>query len=138
MNEDLENKMILNAYRGVLRSIKTERTKEDTKIIRKSFNVAVKAHQNMRRKSGEPYIFHPLAVARICAEEIGLGPTSIVCAFLHDTVEDTTLTLDDIEKLFGKTIRNIIDGLTKISENLDLSKSSQAESFKKNVFNYSR
>ena len=131
MNEDLENKMILNAYRGVLRSIKTERTKEDTKIIRKSFNVAVKAHQNMRRKSGEPYIFHPLAVARICAEEIGLGPTSIVCAFLHDTVEDTTLTLDDIEKLFGKTIRNIIDGLTKISENLDLSKSSQAESFKK-------
>ena len=131
MNEDLENKMILNAYRGVLRSIKTERTKEDTKIIRKSFNVAVKAHQNMRRKSGEPYIFHPLAVARICADEIGLGPTSIVCAFLHDTVEDTTLTLDDIEKLFGKTIRNIIDGLTKISENLDLSKSSQAESFKK-------
>jgi GTP pyrophosphokinase len=131
MDEDLENKMILNAYRGVLRSIKTERTKEETKIIRKSFNVAVRAHQNMRRKSGEPYIFHPLAVARICAEEIGLGPISIVCAFLHDTVEDTSLTLEDIEKLFGKTIKNIIDGLTKISENLDLSKSSQAESFKK-------
>jgi GTP pyrophosphokinase len=131
MDEALENKMILNAYRGVLRSIKTPRTREETKTIRSAFNVAVKAHQNMRRKSGEPYIFHPLAVARICAEEIGLGPTSIACAFLHDTVEDTSLTLSDIQKDFGNDVKNIIDGLTKISGNLDLSKSSQAESFKK-------
>jgi GTP diphosphokinase / guanosine-3',5'-bis(diphosphate) 3'-diphosphatase len=131
MDEVLENKMILNAYRGVLRSIKTPRSREETKIIRKAFDVAVKAHQNMRRKSGEPYIFHPLAVARICADEIGLGPTSIVCAFLHDTVEDTTITLEDIEKIFGVNIKNIIDGLTKISGEFDFTSSSQAENFKK-------
>ena len=131
MNEVLENKMILNAYRGVLRSIKTSRTKEETKSIRKAFNMAVEAHKDMRRRSGEPYIFHPLAVARICAEEIGLGPVSIICAFLHDTVEDTSLTLNDIQSNFGENVRNIIDGLTKISTDFDLSKSSQAESFKK-------
>ena len=101
MDIELENKMILNAYRGVLRSIKSSRSKEETKFIRKAFNVASKAHQSMRRKSGEPYIFHPLAVARICADEIGLGPTSIVCALLHDTVEDTNITLKDIESNFG-------------------------------------
>ena len=115
MEQAIENKMILNAYRGVLRSIKSPRTREESKIIRKAFNVAVDAHKDMRRKSGEPYIFHPLAVARICAEEIGLGPTSIVCAFLHDTVEDTSITLDDIQLNFGRNVRNIIDGLTKIS-----------------------
>ena len=131
MEQAIENKMILNAYRGVLRSIKSPRTREESKIIRKAFNVAVDAHKDMRRKSGEPYIFHPLAVARICAEEIGLGPTSIVCAFLHDTVEDTSITLDDIQLNFGRNVRNIIDGLTKISTDFDLSKSSQAESFKK-------
>ena len=119
MQEVDENKMILNAYRGVLRSIKTSRTKEETKSIRKAFNMAVEAHKDMRRRSGEPYIFHPLAVARICAEEIGLGPTSVVCAFLHDTVEDTSLTLEDIDTLFGPSVRNIIDGLTKISGDLD-------------------
>ena len=100
MDLERENKMILNAYRGVLRSIKSNRSKEETKIIRKAFNVAAKAHQSMRRKSGEPYIFHPLAVARICADEIGLGPTSIVCALLHDTVEDTNITLNDITGYF--------------------------------------
>ena len=92
MDEVLENKMILNAYRGVLRSIKSRRSKEETKIIRKAFNLAVNAHRDVRRKSGEPYIFHPLAVARICGDEIGLGTTSIVCALLHDTVEDTSIT----------------------------------------------
>ena len=131
MEAAIENKMILNAYRGVLRSIKSPRTREESKIIRKAFNIAVEAHKDMRRKSGEPYIFHPLAVARICAEEIGLGPTSIVCAFLHDTVEDTSVTLNDIQNNFGTDVRNIIDGLTKISTDFDLSKSSQAESFKK-------
>ena len=86
----------------------------------------------MRRKSGEPYIFHPLAVARICADEIGLGPTSIVCALLHDTVEDTNITLNDIESNFGNKVRNIIDGLTKISGEFDFTSSTQAENFKKN------
>ena len=131
MDIELENKMILNAYRGVLRSIKSSRSKEETKFIRKAFNVASKAHQSMRRKSGEPYIFHPLAVARICADEIGLGPTSIVCALLHDTVEDTNITLNDIESNFGKKVRNIIDGLTKISGEFDFTSSTQAENFKK-------
>ena len=131
MEIEQENKMILNAYRGVLRSIKSDRSKEETKIIRKAFNLASKAHQSMRRKSGEPYIFHPLAVARICADEIGLGPTSIVCALLHDTVEDTNITLKDIENNFGIKVRNIIDGLTKISGEFDFTSSSQAENFKK-------
>ena len=108
-----------------------ERSKEETKMIRKAFDVAVKAHQNMRRKSGEPYILHPLAVARICADEIGLGPISIICAFLHDTVEDTNITLDDIEKNFGEKVKSIIDGLTKIAGEFDFTSSSQAENFKK-------
>ena len=131
MDEVLENKMILNAYRGVLRSIKSRRSKEETKIIRKAFNLAVNAHRNDRRKSGEPYIFHPLAVARICGDEIGLGTISIVCALMHDTVEDTTITLNDIEKIFGHKVKSIIDGLTKISGEFDFSSSSQAENFKK-------
>ena len=131
MDEVLENKMILNAYRGVLRSIKSRRSKEETKIIRKAFNLAVNAHRNDRRKSGEPYIFHPLAVARICGDEIGLGTISVVCALMHDTVEDTTITLNDIEKIFGQKVKSIIDGLTKISGEFDFSSSSQAENFKK-------
>ena len=106
-----ERKEILNAFRGLLRSHKT-RTKEDTRIIRKAFDVAVDAHKQMRRKSGEPYIYHPISVARICTDEMGLGTTGIVCALLHDTVEDTHITLDDIEDLFGKEVRLIIDGLT--------------------------
>ncbi len=131
MDEALENKMILNAYRGVLRSIKSRRSKEETKIIRKAFNLAVNAHRNDRRKSGEPYIFHPLAVARICGDEIGLGTISIVCALMHDTVEDTNITLSDIEKIFGHKVKSIIDGLTKISGEFDFTSSSQAENFKK-------
>ena len=131
MDEVLENKMILNAYRGVLRSTKSRRSKEETKIIRKAFNLAVNAHRNDRRKSGEPYIFHPLAVARICGDEIGLGTISIVCALMHDTVEDTTITLSDIEKIFGHKVKSIIDGLTKISGEFDFTSSSQAENFKK-------
>ena len=131
MDEALENKMILNAYRGVLRSIKSRRSKEETKIIRKAFNLAVNAHRNDRRKSGEPYIFHPLAVARICGDEIGLGTISIVCALMHDTVEDTSITLSDIEKIFGHKVKSIIDGLTKISGEFDFTSSSQAENFKK-------
>ena len=85
----------------------------------------------MRRKSGEPYIFHPIAVARIVAEDIGLGTTSIVCALLHDVVEDTDVSLDDIEELFGPTRANIIDGLTKISQSMPGGNSLQAENFRK-------
>lgn len=125
-----EKKEILNAYRGLLRAHR-HRSQEDTRKIRKAFDVAVDAHKDMRRKSGEPYIYHPIAVARIVAEEIGLGTTSIICALLHDTVEDTDLTLEDVEVMFGKKVASIIDGLTKISGVFDSSVSPQAENFRK-------
>ena len=138
LNIDIEKerKEILNAFRGLLRSHKT-RTKEDTRIIRKAFDVAVDAHKQMRRKSGEPYIYHPISVARICTDEMGLGTTGIVCALLHDTVEDTHITLDDIEDLFGKEVRLIIDGLTKIPEVFDETVSIQAENFRKMILTIS-
>lgn len=142
MQEDLnidlekERKEILNAFRGLLRALKN-RSKEDTRRIRKAFDVAVEAHKDMRRKSGEPYIFHPIAVARICIDEMGLGPTAVVCALLHDTVEDTHITLEDIEDLFGHKERLIIDGLTKIPEVFDENASVQAENFRKMVLTIS-
>ena len=131
INEEEEKKEILRRYRKLLKSIKRKITPEERKNIRKAFDLAVKAHANVRRKSGEPYIYHPIAVAQICAEEMGLGDTSIICALLHDTVEDTDITLQDIEKLFGKKIASIINGLTKISTVLDNNQSIQAENFRK-------
>lgn len=131
-----ERKEILNAFRGLMRNVK-DRSKEDTRMIRKAFDVAVDAHSEMRRKSGEPYIYHPIAVARICAEEMALGPTAIICALLHDTVEDTHITLEDIEDLFGSRVRLIIDGLTKIPEVFDENASVQAENFRKMVLTIS-
>lgn len=128
--EEAEKKAVRNSYAGLLRAAK-KRSKTDTKLIRKAFDVALEAHKEMRRKSGEPYIFHPIAVARICADEINLGTTSIVAALLHDTVEDTNLTLDDIQSMFGKKVAKIIDGLTKISEVIDHTNSIQAENFRK-------
>ncbi len=131
IDEEVEKKEILYRYRKLLKSIKRKITPEERKNIRKAFDLAVKAHANIRRKSGEPYIYHPIAVAQICAEEMGLGDTSIICALLHDTVEDTDITLQDIEKLFGKKIASIINGLTKISTVLDNNQSIQAENFRK-------
>jgi GTP pyrophosphokinase len=132
-----ERKEILNAFKGLLRVTKDSRNKEETKLIRKAFDVAVEAHKDMRRKSGEPYIYHPIAVAKICAEEMGLGPTAVICALLHDTVEDTYITLDDIEELFGETVRTVIDGLTKIPEVFDENVSIQAENFRKMILTIS-
>ncbi len=126
-----EKAEILRRYRGLLRSIRGDRSVEDTRLIRKAFNIAVEAHKNQRRKTGEPYIYHPIAVARICAEEIGLGTTSVVAALLHDTVEDTDLTLDDVKDLFGPTVATVIDGLTKISGMKFSTDSIQAENFRK-------
>jgi len=126
-----ENAEILRRYRGLLRAIRGDRSGEDNRMIRKAFNIAVEAHKQQRRKSGEPYIYHPIAVARICAEEIGLGTTSVVAALLHDTVEDTDLTLDDVKDLFGPTVATIIDGLTKISGLQFGTDSIQAENFRK-------
>jgi len=126
-----EKKEIINKYRTLLRSCPSKTSKSDKKLIRKAFNLAVKAHKDIRRKSGEPYIFHPLAVAQICAKEIGLGTTSIVSALLHDVVEDSDYTIKDIEDLFGIKTAKIIDGLTKISEVFDKNVSLQAENFRK-------
>lgn len=131
LSEEQEKEIILNSYKGLLRSCKAIRDRQDTLLIRKAFNVALDAHKNMRRKSGEPYILHPIAVARICAEEIGLGATSIIAALLHDTVEDTDITLEEVESMFGKKVAKIIDGLTKISGFVDNTQSIQAENFRK-------
>ena len=126
-----EKKEILNRYKALLKACRRRMEKGDKEMIRKAFEVSLEAHKNMRRKSGEPYIFHPIAVALICAEEIGLGTTSIVCGLLHDTVEDTDITLDDIKGMFGQKVSKIIDGLTKISGVFDHTSSLQAENFKK-------
>ena len=131
INHEKEKNEILNKYRSLLRSCADKTDKSDKKIIRKAFDLAVNAHKDMRRKSGEPYIYHPIAVAHIAAKEIGLGTTSIICALLHDVVEDTDYTLDDIEKIFGKKVSQIIDGLTKIQDVFDKNVSLQAENFKK-------
>lgn len=127
-----EKREILRRYRGLLRVCHRSKSRADKARIRKAFEVSLEAHKDMRRKSGEPYIYHPLAVAKIAAEELGLDTLSIVCALLHDTVEDTDITLDDIQNLFGKKERTIIDGLTKISGVFDTQSSSQqAENFRK-------
>ncbi|MCB0772300.1 MAG: bifunctional (p)ppGpp synthetase/guanosine-3',5'-bis(diphosphate) 3'-pyrophosphohydrolase, partial [Flavobacteriales bacterium] len=126
-----EKEQILRRYRSLLRAVRGERSTEHTRLIRNAFNIALEAHKDQRRKSGEPYIYHPIAVARICAEEIGLGVTSIVAALLHDTVEDTDLTLEDVRDLFGDTVATIIDGLTKISGVNWQTDSMQAENFRK-------
>ncbi|MES2382254.1 MAG: bifunctional (p)ppGpp synthetase/guanosine-3',5'-bis(diphosphate) 3'-pyrophosphohydrolase [Bacteroidota bacterium] len=129
---DKENEEIVKAYRHLLRSCKVILTKANRDLIREAFNISLEAHKTMRRKSGEPYILHPIAVAQICAEEIGLGTTSIICALLHDTVEDTDITLELIKMKFGDKVAQIIDGLTKISGVFDQQdKSLQAENFKK-------
>jgi len=131
LNEEQEKKLILREYRALLRGLKTKLKPGDKRLIRLAFEMAVEAHQTMRRKSGEPYILHPIAVARICVEEIGLGVRSTICSLLHDTVEDTDISLEDIEREFGNEIARIVDGLTKISNVIDVNASQQAENFKK-------
>jgi len=126
-----EKKDILNKYKSLLRACADKTDKADKKEIRKAFDLAVEAHKTQRRKSGEPYIYHPIAVAHIAAKEISLGTTSIICALLHDVVEDTVYTLKDIEKLFGVKVSKIIDGLTKIQDVFDKNVSMQAENFRK-------
>lgn len=126
-----EKKEITKRYRKILKGAKPFIKEGDARMIRKALNVSMDAHKEMRRKSGEPYIYHPLEVALICVEEIGLGPTSIICALLHDVVEDTTITLKEIEKDFGPKVAQIIDGLTKIAENFEQTQSAQAENFRK-------
>ena len=131
LNSEQEKKLILREYRALLRSLKPKLKPGDKELVRQAFEMAADAHKTMRRKSGEPYILHPLAVAMICVEEIGLGVRSTICSLLHDTVEDTDITLDDVERVFGPEIARIVDGLTKISTIIDASVSQQAENFKK-------
>ena len=131
LNEEEEKKEILRQYRALLRELKPKLKPGDKELVRTAFEMAVEAHKTMRRKSGEPYILHPLAVAKICVEEIGLGVRSTICALLHDTVEDTDISLEDVQREFGSEIARIVDGLTKISSVMDANSSQQAENFKK-------
>ncbi len=131
LNEEQEKKLILREYRALLRGLKPKLKPGDKELVRMAFEMSAEAHKTMRRKSGEPYILHPLAVSRICVEEVGLGVRSSICALLHDTVEDTDITLEDIEREFGNEITRIVDGLTKISNVIDVNGSQQAENFKK-------
>jgi len=126
-----ENKEIVSRYKKLIKSVRPLMKDEDSKKVRLAFRTAMEAHKEMRRKSGEPYIFHPIAVAQICVDEIGLGPTAVIAALLHDVVEDTDMELKDIAKLFGKKIAQIIDGLTKISGVFQQGSSQQAENFRK-------
>jgi GTP diphosphokinase / guanosine-3',5'-bis(diphosphate) 3'-diphosphatase len=127
-----ENKEIANRYKDLLKGTYQTLSIKDKQLIRKAFDLALEAHNEQRRKTGEPYIYHPIAVAKIVAYQIGLGATSIAAALLHDVVEDTDYTVDDIERLFGETIAKVVSGLTKISI-LDKEKdaSIQAENFRK-------
>lgn len=129
--EELERKEILKRYKSLLRSIRHELTHEQKKGIRAAFDLALDAHKDMRRKSGEPYIYHPISVAKIAASEIGLGTTSIICALIHDVVEDSDYTVEDIRRKFGDKVARIVDGLTKIKEVFDHTDSMQAENFRK-------
>ncbi|MEI8204999.1 MAG: HD domain-containing protein, partial [Bacteroidota bacterium] len=132
IDAELEKKEILKRYRSLLKVCKPKSNHQDKLLIRKAFNLAVEAHKDMRRRSGEPYIYHPIEVATIAVGEIGLGTTSVICALLHDVVEDTDYTLADIESMFGEKVASIIDGLTKIEGFLDQKTlSEQAENFKK-------
>ncbi|MEY8021157.1 bifunctional (p)ppGpp synthetase/guanosine-3',5'-bis(diphosphate) 3'-pyrophosphohydrolase [Muriicola sp. SD30] len=129
---DKENREIARQYKELLRISYQTLSPQDKKLIRSAFDVAVDAHKNQRRKSGEAYVFHPIAVAKIVASEIGLDAVSIASALLHDVVEDTEYTLDDIERLFGETVARIVDGLTKIAHlKKDTNISQQAENFRK-------
>ena len=126
-----EKKEVLNAYRNLMRACLNFTSKAERKEIRRAFEYSLEAHEGARRKSGEAYIFHPIAVAKIVIKEIGLDATSVVCALLHDVVEDTFAEIDDIEREFGTEVANIIDGLTKISGVFDHKSSAQAENFRK-------
>ncbi len=131
VDAEVEKREILKRYKNLLRIWKP-RNPVDKKVVRKAFKMALEAHKDMRRKTGEPYIYHPLGVATIAVGEIGLGATSIVCALLHDVVEDTEYTIEDVRGLFGDKVTSIIDGLTKIKGIFDQHTASiHAENFKK-------
>lgn len=126
-----DNKIIQSSFEDLLQNCPRCQSDEDLKLINKAFHLANEAHKGIKRKSGDPYMLHPIAVAKIVADEIGLGSKAIACALLHDVVEDTNYTVEDIRHLFGPKIASIIDGLTKIAEVFDTNSSVQAENFRK-------
>lgn len=132
IDEELERRDILKRYKHLIQLISQSASQEEKRQVRRAFTVARKAHEGVRRKTGEPYIIHPMEVARIAAEDLGLGPVAVVCALLHDVVEDTEYTLEDIRMIFDDRVAQIIDGLTKIEGVFDYATNSiQAENFKK-------
>ncbi|MBS1572272.1 MAG: bifunctional (p)ppGpp synthetase/guanosine-3',5'-bis(diphosphate) 3'-pyrophosphohydrolase [Bacteroidetes bacterium] len=126
-----ENKEILARYKDLISSTYRTLDEEQNKLIRKAFDIALDAHKDQRRKTGEPYIYHPIAVAKIVAKEIGLGATSIACGLLHDVIEDSEYTYEDLEKIFGEKIAKIVQGLTKISIMNHQNISIQSENYRK-------
>ncbi len=137
VSAEQERQEILRKYRNLIEVWTTRKTTKDLWDVRRAFRMAADAHKDMRRKSGEPFILHPLSVATIAAEEIGLGRTSIISALLHDTVEDTEVTLEDVEKMFGEKVSRIIDGLTKIDEISDNNSTAQSATLKKVILTLS-
>ncbi|MBR0258759.1 MAG: bifunctional (p)ppGpp synthetase/guanosine-3',5'-bis(diphosphate) 3'-pyrophosphohydrolase [Prevotella sp.] len=132
MIQDADEKLVNDAFQRLLDTYSASRHRQKVDIITKAFNFAKQAHKGVRRLSGEPYIMHPIAVAQIACEEVGLGSTSICAALLHDVVEDTDYTVDDLSNIFGPKIAQIVDGLTKISGGIfGEQASAQAENFKK-------
>ncbi|NNF35446.1 MAG: bifunctional (p)ppGpp synthetase/guanosine-3',5'-bis(diphosphate) 3'-pyrophosphohydrolase [Saprospiraceae bacterium] len=127
---ELERKEVAKAFNSLMRKMRKSTNEEDVVNLKKAYKLAVHAHRFQRRKSGEPYILHPIEVGRICYEEIGLGPTAVICAILHDVVEDTEVTQEEIHEMFGDKIARIVDGLTKL-DGLYNVESPQAENFKK-------
>ncbi|MFR7824304.1 MAG: HD domain-containing protein [Odoribacter splanchnicus] len=122
-----EQEQIKEAFEDLLKSLRKETSKENRQKIKEAFEFANEAHKGVKRRSGEPYILHPLAVAKIAVKEIGLGTTSVISALLHDVVEDTDYTVEDIANLFGPKVASIVDGLTKISGVMGSDTSRQAE-----------
>ncbi|GAF03160.1 guanosine-3',5'-bis(diphosphate) 3'-pyrophosphohydrolase [Saccharicrinis fermentans DSM 9555 = JCM 21142] len=135
MNESVskkeEDELIRQEFDKLVSICPKCQTEKGFKLVKKAFELARDAHKGVRRKSGEPYILHPLAVARIAAEEIGLGSTGVAAALLHDVIEDTDYTYEDLEAIFGNKVASIVDGLTKLSGVFDKNQSSQAENFRK-------
>ena len=125
--------LVKKQFDSLMSKMSSSLQEEDKENLEKAYLLAVEAHKFQRRKSGEPYIHHPIEVGRICFEEIGLGPTAVICALLHDVVEDTSVTLEDIVGKFGPKVGLIVDGLTKLdgTYNLENPDNPQAENFKK-------